>query len=201
LLTQTSETDPPGTNFKYNSGDEINTLGIILSNASQIPSKKFARKALCDKIGIGNYSWADVFKDQADLPVGSGLKIRPRDAARLGQLILQKGMWSGERIISEDYIKDLGYPSFVDINSGYGYLVWLNNSLGHWYRPFKDGTGSMIPNAPEDLIYASGFFGRFIIIIPSLDIVIVTFGKKFVWESLDTAREIYNAIEPALPKD
>lgn len=200
LLTQTSETDPPGTKFKYNSGEEINTLGTILSIASKIPSKEFARKFLCDKIGIGNYSWDRLFKDQGDLPIGYGLKIRPRDAARLGQLILQKGSWSGEQIISEDYIEKLKRPSFVDTNSGYGCLIWLNNSLGHWYRPFKNGTGRMIPNAPEDLIYASGFYGRFIFIIPSLDVVIVTFGKKFVWESLDTAREIYNAIEPALPK-
>ena len=200
LLTQTSETDPPGTKFKYNSGEEINTLGTILSNAANMPSKEFARKVLCDKIGIGKYSWDRIFKNQKDLPIGYGLKIRPRDAARLGQLILQKGSWSGEQIISNDYLEELGSPSFVDTNSGYGYLVWLNNSLGHWYRPFKNGTGRMIPNAPEDLIYASGFFGRFIFIIPSLNLVIVTFGKKFVWESLDTAQEIYNAIEPALPK-
>jgi len=200
LLTQTSETDPPGTIFKYNSGEEINTLGVILSNATNIPSKEFARKALCDKIGIGRYSWARIFENQGDLPIGFGLKIRPRDAARLGQLILQKGVWAGEQLISEEYIKELMTPSFVDVNSGYGYLVWLNNALGHWYRPFKNGTGSMIENAPDDLIYASGFFGRFIFIIPSLDIVIVTFGKKFVWESLDTAREIYNAVKHALPR-
>ncbi|MHA2472004.1 MAG: serine hydrolase [Promethearchaeota archaeon] len=200
LLTQTSETDPPGTRFKYNSGEEISTLGVILSNAAKIPSKEFARKALCDKIGIGRYSWDRIFENQGDLPIGFGLKIRPRDAARLGKLILQRGIWAGEQIISEDYIEELMTPSFLNTNSGYGYLVWLNNSLGHWYRPFKNGTGSMIQNAPEDLIYASGFFGRFIFIIPSLDIVIVTFGKKFVWESLDTARELYDALEPALPK-
>jgi len=200
LLTQTSETEPPGTNFKYNSGEEINTLSKIISAASKMSTKEFAHKFLCEKIGIGNYSWDRVFKDQEDLPIGYGLKIRPRDAARLGQLILQNGIWAGEQIISKDYIEELGRPPFVDTNSGYGYLVWLNNSLGHWYRPFKNGRGRMIPNAPEDLIYASGFFGRFIFIIPSLDLVIVTFGKKFVWESLDTAREIYNAIEPALPK-
>ena len=57
----------------------------------------------------------------------------------------------------------------------------------------------MISNAPEDMFMATGFFGRFIFVIPSLDIVIVTFGKKFVMESLDTAREFYSAISPALP--
>jgi CubicO group peptidase (beta-lactamase class C family) len=201
LLTHTSETEPPGTNFHYNSGEEINTLATILSVATEMPSKDFAYKNLCEIIGITEYSWYYLFRDQKELPIGWGLKIRPRDAARLGQLILQKGKWKGSQLVSEEYIEELKRPSFINANSGYGYLVWLNNSLGHWYRPFKDGTGSMIPNAPEDLIYASGFYGRFIFIIPSLDLVIVTFGKKFVWESLDTAREIYNAIEPALPKN
>ncbi|MHA1671051.1 MAG: serine hydrolase [Promethearchaeota archaeon] len=201
LLTQTSETAPPGSNFRYNSSEEIDTLGKILTKATGMPSKEFAKKFLCDKLGISNYSWFKAFKTQDDIPVGWGLKIAPSDAARLGQLILQKGNWKGKQIISEEYITNLMQPTFVETNSGYGYLVWLNNALGQWHRPFKSGIGKMILNAPKDLIYASGFFGRFIIIIPSLDMVIVTFGKKFVWESLETIQEIYDAIEPALPQN
>lgn len=201
LLSQTSETDPPGSNFKYNSTEVIDTLSKILTKATGMPSKEFTKKFLCDKLGLYNYSWFKAFETQDDIPVGWGLKITPRDAARLGQLILQKGNWKGTQIISEEFIENLMQPTFVDTNSGYGYLVWLNNALGQWHRPFKSGTGKMIPNAPEDLIYASGFFGRFIIIIPSLDMIIVTFGKKFVWESLETIQEIYDAIEPAIPKE
>ncbi|MHA1455223.1 MAG: serine hydrolase domain-containing protein [Promethearchaeota archaeon] len=201
LLTQTSETDPPGSNFRYNSAEEIDTLSKILTKATGMPSKEFARKFLCDKIGLVNYSWFKAFETQDDIPVGWGLKITPSDAARLGQLILQKGNWKGTQIIGEEFINNLMRPTFVETNSGYGYLVWLNNDLGQWHRPFKSGIGKMISNAPKDLTYASGFFGRFIIIIPSLDMVIVTFGKKFVWESLETIQEIYDAIEPALPQN
>ena len=201
LLTQTSETDPPGSNFRYNSAEEIDTLSKILTKATGMPSKEFAKKFLSNKIDLENYSWFKTFETQDDIPIGWGLKITPSDAARIGQLILQKGNWKGKQIISEEYITNLMRPTFVETNSGYGYLVWLNNALGQWHRPFKSGIGKMISNAPEDLIYASGFFGRFIIIIPSLDMVIVTFGKKFVWESLETIQEIYDAIEPALPKN
>lgn len=201
LLTQTSETDPPGSNFRYNSGEEIDTLSKILTKATGMSSKKFARKFLSDKIGLENYSWFKNFEAQDDIPVGWGLKITPSDAARMGQLILQKGNWKGTQIISEEFINNLMKPTFVETNSGYGYLVWLNNDLGQWHRPFKNGIGKMMPNAPKDLIYASGFFGRFIIIIPSLNMVIVTFGKKLVYESLETIQEIYDAIEPALPKN
>jgi len=199
LLTQTAETEPAGTNFKYNSGDEVNTLGKIITIASGISSKEFARTNLFQPLGLQNYSWSKTVADMTDLPIGYGLKISPRDGAKLGQLFLNKGRWDGKQIISEQYLNEMIKPTFLSANSGYGYLVWLNNSLGTWNRPFKSGAGRMIPNAPEDMFMATGFYGRFIFVIPSLDIVIVTFGKKFVEESLDTAREFYNAIAPALP--
>jgi len=199
LLTHTAETDPVGTNFNYNSEDEVNTLGKIITIASGIPSKEFAQINLFQPLGVHHYSWGEVVASMTDLPIGYGLKISSRDAAKLGQLFLNKSKWDGKQIISEQYLNEMTKPCFLEANSGYGYLVWLNNSLGKWNRPFKNGTGRMIPNAPEDMFMATGFFGRFIFVIPSLDIVIVTFGKKFVMESLDTAREFYNAFGPALP--
>jgi len=199
VLTQTSESELAGTKFKYNSDDEVNTLGKIITIASGIPSKEFAQTNLFQPLGVHNYSWDKVVANITDLPIGYGMKISSRDAAKLGQLMLNKGKWNGKQIISEQYLNEMIKPSFLKANSGYGYLVWLNNSLGKWNRPFKNGTGRMIPNAPEDMFMATGFFGRFIFMIPSLDIVIVTFGKKFVMESLDTAREFYNAFAPALP--
>ena len=177
----------------------MNTLGEIITIASGIPSKEFARINLFQPLGLHNYSWNKVVANMTDLPIGYGMKISSRDAAKLGQLFINKGRWDGKQIISEQYLNEMTKPSFLKANSGYGYLVWLNNSLGKWNRPYKKGTGRMIPNAPEDMFMATGFFGRFIFVIPSLDIVIVTFGKKFVMESLDTAREFYNAIAPALP--
>lgn len=201
ILTQTSETEPAGTNFKYNSDEEVNTLGKIITVASGIPSKEYAQTNLFQPLGVHNYSWGEIVASMTDLPIGYGMKISSRDAAKLGQLMLNKGKWNGKQFISEQFLNEMVKPSFLDVNSGYGYLVWLNNSLGKWVRPFKQGTGRMIPNAPEDMFMATGFFGRFIFVIPSLDIVIVTFGKKFVMESLDTAREFYKAIAPALPSE
>ncbi|MFX0080511.1 MAG: hypothetical protein ACFE94_02045 [Candidatus Hodarchaeota archaeon] len=58
------------------------------------------------------------------------MKISPRDAAKLRQLFLNKGKWDGKQIISEQYLNEMTKPSFLETNSGYGYLVWLNNSLG-----------------------------------------------------------------------
>jgi len=198
ILSQTAETEPAGTHFKYNSGDVINTLGQILTIASGMPSKKYAQINLFEPLGIYDYSWSKAVADVMDLPIGFGMKISPRETAKLGQLFLNRGKWDGKQIISEDYLNEMVKPPFLNTNSGYGYLVWLNNSLGKWYRPFKNGTGRMIPNAPEDMFMATGFYGRFIFVIPSLDIVIITFGKKLVMESLDTAREFYNAIAPSL---
>ncbi|MFX1571894.1 MAG: hypothetical protein ACFFB0_04040 [Promethearchaeota archaeon] len=46
----------------------------------------------------------------------------------------------------------------------------------------------MGPNAPEDMFISSGFYGRFIFVIPRLEIVIVIFRKKLIIESIDTTK-------------
>lgn len=84
ILTQTAETEPAGTKFKYNSEEEVNTLGKIITKASGIPSKEFARTNLFQPLGVHNYSWDKVVANMSDLPIGYGMKISPRDAAKLG---------------------------------------------------------------------------------------------------------------------
>jgi len=140
ILSHTAETDPPGTKFKYNSLDVVNTLGKVITKASGIPSKEFARINFFEPLNIQNYSWNKRVAEQTDLPIGSGIKISCRDAAKLGQFFIMKGKWNGEQLVSDQYLKEMGTPPFLNINSGYGYLIWLNNSLGKWYRPFKEGS-------------------------------------------------------------
>lgn len=50
------------------------------------------------------------------------------DMARVGLLILHHGIWSGQRILDEEWTYRMTHPSFEDANTGYGYLTWLNAS-------------------------------------------------------------------------
>ena len=63
-----------------------------------------------------------------------GLRIRPRDAAKIGQLVLNRGAWDGRQIVSPEWIEQSVRPRFQAIGyfSGlffYGQQWWLGRSI------------------------------------------------------------------------
>ena len=92
---------------------------------------------------------------------GAGLFISTEDMARFGLLFLADGKWKSERLLSENWIKKATTSSKP--NPNYGYLWWLNKKGNrHW------------EGVSEDIFYAAGFGGNFIIIDKANNLVVVT---------------------------
>lgn len=102
-----------------------------------------------------------------------------RGMAKFGLLMLAKGNWNGNQIMTDTtYFNAMISPS-QSINEAYGYLWWLNGQDS--YR--LPGTtitypGKLIPNAPNDLYAAIGKNGQICIVVPSEDIVIIRMGDN-----------------------
>ncbi len=54
--------------------------------------------------------------------------------ARLGQLVLQRGRWQGRQLIDEEFLYRMTHPAFEDVNTGYGYLTYVN-AADNWTYP------------------------------------------------------------------
>ena len=92
---------------------------------------------------------------------GAGLFINTEDMARFGLLFLNNGKWKSERLLSEKWINDAIQPSVPNVN--YGYMWWLNKKGSrHW------------EGLSENIYYAAGFGGNFIVIDKANDLVVVT---------------------------
>jgi len=92
---------------------------------------------------------------------GAGIFISAEDMARFGLLFLNNGKWKEEQVISESWIKKATSPSEPNIN--YGYMWWLNKKGNrHW------------EGLSENIYYAAGFGGNFIVIDEENDLVVVT---------------------------
>jgi CubicO group peptidase (beta-lactamase class C family) len=88
-----------------------------------------------------------------------------RDWARLGNLYLQDGVWNGERILPEGYVKFVSTiaPAWLaDKRPIYGGFFWIN------------GDGNF--PAPRESFYMDGAGGQYVLIIPSYQLVIVRLG-------------------------
>ena len=120
----------------------------------------FAQNKLFSKIGIP-YAVFEV--DASGTQVGSSyIYSTARDYARFGMLYLQDGVFNGERILPEGWVK-YTTTTASDSNGEYGSLFWLNASKYY-------------PAAPEDMYSCNGHDGQQIFIIPSKELIIVLVG-------------------------
>lgn len=80
---------------------------------------------------------------------GWGLTLSPMDMAKIGQLFLDKGIWNGERIISEKWVVESTSEQsrWKRRNLPYGYLWWVSEQ-DNGYAAMGDG-GNIIYVSPE----------------------------------------------------
>ena len=92
---------------------------------------------------------------------GGGIFISAEDHARFGLLFLNNGNWNGQQLIDPQWIKEATTPSSP--NPNYGYMWWLNKKGDrHW------------EGISENVFYAAGFGGNFIVVDQEKGLVIVT---------------------------
>lgn len=101
-----------------------------------------------------------------------------RSMARFGLLVLNKGNWNGNQILTDtNYYNDMVNTSQT-LNKAYGYLWWLNGKSSFMVPELQAVfNGSMAPNAPKDMISALGKNGQFINVIPSQNMVWIRMGE------------------------
>lgn len=152
---------PVGQKWYYSSGS-TNIISFLLRKEINDDAAYYgyAKTHLFDKIGMASA----IFEvDASGTQVGSSyVYATARDFARFGLLYLQDGMFNGERILPEGWVKYTVTPGSA--NKGeYGALFWLNKAKHY-------------PSAPEDMFSCSGHEGQRIFIIPSRELVVVVLG-------------------------
>jgi CubicO group peptidase (beta-lactamase class C family) len=149
-------TAPAGQDFFYNTG-ALTLVSAIIRKAVGRPLDEFARETLFKPMGITDFEWSRV---KGDTDAGGGLRLRPRDMAKIGQLVLADGRWNDRQIVSKAWIDASMTPRLEATGPYfYGYLWWLGRSLHngrevHWIAALGRG-GQSVRIVPElDLVVA-----------------------------------------------
>ena len=101
-----------------------------------------------------------------------------RSMARFGLLILNKGNWNGTPILTDANYYNQMVSTSQNLNESYGYLWWLNGKNSYMIPQSQMiFSGSMTPDAPNDMIAALGKNGQFINVIPSQQLVWIRMGE------------------------
>lgn len=147
---------PPGTRMRYSSGN-FHILSAILTEATGKSTLDFAREVLGRPLGIQIHPWT---QDPAGIYFGgNNMEFTPREMLAFGELYLHGGRANGKQIVPASWVVDSLTPrvrSSRDRDREYG--------LGWWIREM----------ASVKTAYAWGYGGQFILLVPDLDIVVVT---------------------------
>jgi CubicO group peptidase (beta-lactamase class C family) len=111
----------PGSKFFY-SNKATNLLAGVVRRGSGQPLDEYVKREIFEPLGIKDFMWS---KDPAGNPHGlAGLHIRAIDFARIGQLMLDEGVWRGRRIVSKEWVAQSISPGQPH-NPKCGLLWWL----------------------------------------------------------------------------
>ena len=145
----------PGSVFAYNQPCTY-VLAAIVQRVSGQRLVDYLRPRLLDPLGIGEIAWQQhpAGRDQGF----SGLHATTDAIAKLGQFYLQRGVWEGRRLLSEEWVDQATRVQIdnardgvaPDWEHGYGFQFWISR---HGYR-------------------GDGAFGQYCVVLPEQDAVV-----------------------------
>jgi CubicO group peptidase (beta-lactamase class C family) len=157
--------EEPGIRFRYQSGN-TQLLAFIVEEATGETISKYAERTLWKPMHAVNTALWSLDKKDGDEKSFCCFNTNARDAARFGQLALNRGSWNGKQLVSEEYMQDATSAADYILNEEktapldhYGYQYWV--------LPYK---GMNIP-------YMRGHRGQYIYSIAEKNAVVVRFGK------------------------
>ena len=163
----------PGEVMEYNDV-RVNVLAYSLLQVWRKPLPVVLKEHLMDPIGASTTwrwfgyqdAWTTIDGQRMKSVTGGGhsgggVFISTYDQARFGLLILNDGKWQDQTIISSAWLNQATQASKG--HGSYGYMWWLNQGPRKWQQ-VED----------EDLFYAAGFGGNFIVIDKKRDLLVVT---------------------------
>ena len=161
--TRVNIVKPPGTYHAYKSGD-TQLLGLIVEKATGKSLSVYAAEKIWQPLGAEHAALWSIDKPNGNEKAYCCFNSNARDFARLGQLMLDSGKINGRAVIDSAFFRKSVAPcKIIDENNMpcnyYGYQWWI------------------IPGR-QDIFYARGILGQYIICIPARNMVIVRLGEK-----------------------
>jgi len=168
----------PGTVMEYSTGN-THLLSAIITAATDLTTLEFARQTLAAPLGFRLPGWP---RDPQGIYFGGNdMEMTPRQMLAFGELYLNDGRADGRQIVPQEWVQASLRPraeSRREAGRYYGYGWWIRTTAG------------------IQTPYAWGFGGQFIVLVPELDLVVVTTSDSSpTREARSQRRRIFNLIE------
>ncbi|MEO0398430.1 MAG: serine hydrolase [Pseudomonadota bacterium] len=176
----------PGTHWSYSSGT-TNILQRGLRRALEAAGRDyhtFTHEELFAPLGLSSA----VFETDGvgDFVGSSYLYATARDWGKLGQLLLQDGVWESVRILPEGWTQFVTAPT-KESDREYGAHFWLN-------QDGINGRERYMPTIPDTAYMMAGHYGQYVLVLPSMNAVFVRLGFTAEGEPMDVSGPLFEDI-------
>jgi CubicO group peptidase (beta-lactamase class C family) len=139
-------------------------LGRIVQRAVRQPVDEYVNRRLLDPL-VALREWSR--SPSGEVMTGGRLRLRSRDLAKLGLLVLSNGRWGSRQIIPADWIAEmLTVRRRIDAEQSYGFLYWQRQYV-------------LSPCGPITGWYMSGNGGNVVVHITSQALVVVVTRRHY----------------------
>jgi CubicO group peptidase (beta-lactamase class C family) len=175
--------EEPGTRWSYSGGASA-LVGQLIARGTGQPLQEFARSALFEPLGITAFEWMAGRDGVA--AAASGLRLTPRDLARIGQTVLDGGRWSGREVVPAGWLGEVLRPRVrIDEDREYGYQWYLGT--------FPAAAGASAP--PLRWVGGMGNGGQRLVVVPDRNLVVaITAGNYDTAEGSTTSSTVLNEV-------
>lgn len=170
----------PGTHFLYNTTGTY-MLSAVITRVTGRSVMDYLKPRLFEPLGITDIHWETCPRGIS--AGGFGLNLHTEDIAKFGQLMLQRGMWEGRRIIDSAWVDEAtawhiqNHGNTIDWRSGYGYQFWRCSK--------------------PDTYRGDGAYGQLCVVMKEYDAVFACTGRIRDFQEIMDA--IWNHLMPAMP--
>ena len=156
-------------------------LFVALERASGKTLEELTADEIFAPLGMDCAYWMRLYAvDDGGLDRHTGyqsIRLTPRDYAKSAQIVVDGGMWNGERFLPRAFVEAAIQAPRPEVNPSFG-LFWHLNA-GSFYRDYAEPRRlerKLVPGAPDDTFLMIGSQGQLVVGIPSLELVVVRTG-------------------------
>jgi CubicO group peptidase (beta-lactamase class C family) len=149
----------PGLRYVYNGGATA-LIGRLIAKGTGRDLAEFARESLFDPLGIGRTEW---HRGRDGVPMAaSGLRMTPRDLARIGQMVLAGGRWESRQMVPAAWLADMHEAqAVIEAGRDYGYQWYLGEAAGRRLVTAAGNGGQRLYLLPEPRVAVVVTAGRY----------------------------------------
>jgi CubicO group peptidase (beta-lactamase class C family) len=154
----------PGTHYAYCSAT-MSLVGAAITRATRTWLPEYFDRAVARPLQFDRYYFN--LQPTLDGYLGGGLRVRPRDLLKIGQVYLDGGTWRGRRIVSAEWVRQSTMQQVADSTQSLDGYAWHRSVLKVGDRTYQE-------------YEANGNGGQFVIVVPELELVVTFTAGNYV---------------------